>query len=149
MAPAPEAETAEESETRKADYEQRTAEYQADEQRKEEERKQQFEQQQKEYEAEQTRREKQRKARLVTFNRILTSAPPTFSAAQLRVFLNALINLDPYDFAEDVAAFYVGSDENNQKTTEEVLYQHRHITRREADGVRASSRLDRTHGDTP
>ena len=44
-----------------------------------------------------------------------------FTAAQLRVFLRALINLDPYDFAEDVAAYFVGNDENNQQTPEEVL----------------------------
>lgn len=44
-----------------------------------------------------------------------------FTAAQLRVFLRALINLDPYDFAEDVAAYFVGDDENNQQTPEEVL----------------------------
>lgn len=31
------------------------------------------------------------------------------------------MNLDPYDFAEDVAEFYVGGDENNQQTPEEVL----------------------------
>ena len=37
------------------------------------------------------------------------------------MFLSALVNLDPYDFAEDVAAFYVGEDENNQQTPEEIL----------------------------
>jgi ParB family chromosome partitioning protein len=121
IAPAPEAETEEEAEARKAEYEQRSKEYEADQQRKEEERKQESERQQKEYEAEQSRREKQRKARLATFDRILANAPPTFSAPQLRVFLSALVNLDPYDFAEDVAAFYVGDNENNQQTPEEVL----------------------------
>jgi ParB family chromosome partitioning protein len=121
MSPAPEAETEEEAEVREAEYEQRRAEYEAEQQRKEEERKQEFERQQKEYEAEQSRREKQRKARLATFDRILASAPPIFSAAQLRVFLSALVNLDPYDFAEDVAAFYVGDNESNQQTPEEVL----------------------------
>ena len=44
-----------------------------------------------------------------------------FTAAQLRVCLRALINLDPYDFAEDVAAYFVGGDENNRQTPEEVL----------------------------
>ncbi len=44
-----------------------------------------------------------------------------FTAAQLRVFLHALINLDPYDFAEDVAAYFIGDDENNQQTPDEVL----------------------------
>jgi ParB family chromosome partitioning protein len=121
MSPAPEAETEEEAEAREAEYEQRRTEYEAEQQRKEEERKQEFERQQKEYEAEQSRREKQRKARLATFDRILASAPPLFSAAQLRMFLAALVNLDPYDFAEEVAAFYVGDNENNPQTPEEVL----------------------------
>jgi ParB family chromosome partitioning protein len=118
---APEAETEEEAEAREAEYEQRRTEYEAEQHRKEEERKQEFERQQKEYEAEQSRREEQRKARLAMFGRILASAPPVFSPAQLRVFLSALVNLDPYDFAEDVAAFYVGDNENNQQTPEEVL----------------------------
>ena len=121
MPPAPEAETEEEAEVREAEYEQRRKEYAAEQQRKEEERKQEFERQQKEYEAEQSRRDKQRRARLAIFDRILASAPPVFSAAQLRVFLAALVNLDPYDFAEDVAAFYVGDNENNQQAPEEVL----------------------------
>jgi ParB family chromosome partitioning protein len=121
MSPAPEAETEEEAEVREAEYEERRKEYEAEQKRKEEERKQEFERQQKEYEAEQSRREKQRKARLATFDRILASAPPVFSAVQLRVFLAALVNLDPYDFAEDVAAFYVEDNENNQQTPEEVL----------------------------
>jgi ParB family chromosome partitioning protein len=56
-----------------------------------------------------------------TFERILTHAPAVFTAPQFRVFLSALINLDPYDFAEDVAAFYAGDDENNQQIAEEVL----------------------------
>ncbi len=71
------------------------AEYQAEQERKEEERKQEFERQQKQYEAEQARREKQRKARVATFERILANAPLTFTAPQLRVFLSALVNLDP------------------------------------------------------
>jgi ParB family chromosome partitioning protein len=121
MLAAPEAETEEEAEAREAEYEQRRTEYEAEQHRKEEERKQEFERQQKEYEAEQSRREEQRKARLAMFGRILASAPPVFSPAQLRVFLSALVNLDPYDFAEDVAAFYVGDNENNQQTPEEVL----------------------------
>jgi ParB family transcriptional regulator, chromosome partitioning protein len=121
IAPAPEQETEEEAEERQADYEQRKEEYAAEQNRKEEERKQEFERQQKQYEAEQGRREKQRKGRTATFERILANAPVTFSAPQLRVFLGALVNLDPYDFAEDVAEFYVGGDENNRQTPEEVL----------------------------
>lgn len=84
------------------------AEYQAEQQRREEERQAEYERQQKEYEAEQARREEQRKARLATFERIVEHAPVSFNAAQLRVFLSALVNLDPYDFADDVAEFYSG-----------------------------------------
>ena len=121
MAPAPERETEEEATQRKTEHEQRMAEYEAEQKRREEERNAEWERQQKEIEAEQARREKQRKARLDTFERVLASAPATFTAAQLRVFLSALVNLDPYDFAEDVAAFYAGDDENNQQTPEEIL----------------------------
>lgn len=35
--------------------------------------------------------------------------------------MSVLINLDPYDYAEDVAAFYAGYNENNQQTPEEIL----------------------------
>jgi ParB family chromosome partitioning protein len=48
------------------------------------------------------------KARLAKFDRILDKAPPTFSAAQLRVFLRALVNIDPCSFADDVAEHYNG-----------------------------------------
>ena len=61
------------------------------------------------------------RARQATFERIVENAPAIFTATQLRVFLRALIHLDPYDFAEDVAASFVGDDENNQQTPEEVL----------------------------
>jgi len=121
MPPASEQETEEEAAQRRAEHEQRMAEYAAEQQRREEERKAEYERQQKEYEAEQARREKQRKARLATFERILAKAPAAFTAAQLRVLLSALVNLDPYDFADDVAKFYCGGFENNQETAEEVL----------------------------
>jgi ParB family chromosome partitioning protein len=121
IAPAPEQETEEEAAQRQAEYERSRTDYEAEQQRKEEERKAEFNRQQKEYEAEQGRRERQRKARVATFERILANAPAAFTAAQLRVFLSALVNLDPYDFAEDVAEFCVGGDENNQQTPEEVL----------------------------
>ena len=121
IAPAPEQETEEEAAERQAEYEQRKAEYDADQQQKEEERRAEFERQQQEYEAEQNRRKELRNVRQATFERILANAPAMFSASQLRLFLSALVNLDPYDFAEDVAAFYVGDNENNEQTAEEVL----------------------------
>jgi hypothetical protein len=46
---------------------------------------------------------KLQKARNAKFDRILENAPAMFSAAQLRVFLRAHVNLDPYTFADDVA----------------------------------------------
>src|ERR1700677_1843600 len=44
-----------------------------------------------------------------------------FSVAQLRVFLRALVNLDPYTFADDVAEHFASEDENNDKSAEEIL----------------------------
>ena len=85
-----------------------------------EERKQQFEREQKEHEAERARREKLHKARVSTFDRILDKAPAMFSAAQLRVFLRALVTIDPYAF-DDVAEHLAANDENNQQTSEEIL----------------------------
>ena len=61
------------------------------------------------------------KARSATFERILDNAPATFSATQLRVFLRALVNLDPYTFTDDVAEHFAGDDENHHKSAEEIL----------------------------
>ena len=122
MAPAVEAETEEEAEERKARYEQQRREYDAEQERKAEERRQEEERQEKEYEAERAGREQLHKARLAKFDRILDEAPATFSAAQLRVFLRALVNIDPYSFADDAAEHYDDSnDESNQQTAEEIL----------------------------
>ena len=62
-----------------------------------------MERQEQEYEAEQARRHEQRQAREATYNRILENAPASFSTAQLRVLLRAIVNLDPYTFANDMA----------------------------------------------
>jgi ParB family chromosome partitioning protein len=122
MEPADEAETEEGAEERKARYEQQRKEYEPEQERKAEARKQEEERQQKEYEAERARKEKLHKARLAKFDSILDKAPAMFTAAQLRVFLRALVNIDPYSFADDVAEHYDAvNDENNQQTTEEIL----------------------------
>ena len=121
MAPVPATETEAEREERRTEYEQRRKEHEEEQRRRDEERKQRFEREQEEYEAERTRREEQHTSRQATFERILENAPVMFTADQLRVFLSALVNLDPYDFAEDVAEFYVDGHENNQRTPEEVL----------------------------
>jgi len=95
--------------------------FQGEQEQREKARKQEFQRQQEEYEAEQNRRAEFQKTREATFNRILDNAPTMFNAAQLRVFLRALVNLDPYDFAEDVAEHYASGDENDQRTPEEIL----------------------------
>ena len=120
MPPASEQETEEEAAQRKAEHEQRMAEYEAERQRREEERKVGYERQQKEYEAEQARREKQRKARLATFERIVEHAPASFSGVQMRFFLRLLIQLD-YSFLEEVATHFSNDDENSQQSDEEIV----------------------------
>ena len=119
MAPPAEEETAEEAAQREAEYEQRRKEHQAEEDRRAEERRQQFEREQQEEEAEHERRDQLRKQREATFERILENAPETFTAAQLRVLLRAIVNLAPYTFADDLAEDI--ADENEQRSGEEVL----------------------------
>jgi ParB family chromosome partitioning protein len=121
MAPTPEDETSEEAEERESENTQSRKDSEEEQQCKDEERKQRFQREQEEHEAERTRRAELYKARLATLDRIVASAPAMFSAAQLRTFLSALINLDPYTFVEDVAEHYIGDDENNQQTAEEIL----------------------------
>ena len=120
MAPASEAETQEEAEERQRNYEQQRKEYEQEQERKAEERKQQFAREQKEQEGERARREKLHKARVSKFDRIVEKAPAMFSATQLRVFLRALVTIDPYAF-DDVAEQLAANDENNQQTSEEIL----------------------------
>ncbi|WP_353070472.1 ParB/RepB/Spo0J family partition protein (plasmid) [Tunturibacter empetritectus] len=120
LAPASEVETQEEAEERQRNYEQQRKEYEQEQERKAKERKQQFEREQKEHEAERARREKLHKARVSKFDRILEKAPAMFSAAQLKVFLRALVTIDPYAF-DDVAEQLAANDENNEQTSEEIL----------------------------
>jgi ParB family chromosome partitioning protein len=76
---------------------------------------------QREIEKEQAQRKRLLKRRTESFNRILDNAPASFTGPQLRVFLRALINIDAYDFTDDVAAHFVADDESNQQSAEEVL----------------------------
>jgi hypothetical protein len=76
---------------------------------------------QKQHEKEQARRKRLTKQRAETLDDILDRAPATFTAPQLRVLIRALIHIDSYHFADDVAAHFVRDDENNQQTREEVL----------------------------
>ena len=121
MAPAPEAETEEEAAARQRKFEQEQKEYEEQQERRAEEERQEDERQEQEREAERAKREKVMKARTATFERILNNAPATFSATQLRVFLRALVNLDPYTFTDDVAEHFAGDDENHNKSAEEIL----------------------------
>lgn len=119
MAPAPEAETQEQAEERRQQYEAHQTAHQQEEERRAEERKQQEEQEEKQRQAEFAKRDKLRKKREATFERIVAEAPPVFTPPQLRVILRALVNLDPYTFADDLAEDM--SDENEQRSAEEVL----------------------------
>ncbi len=119
MTPAPEAETEEQAEERRQQFEAQRKAHEQEEERRAEERRQQFEQEQKEMEAEAAKRDKLRKKREATFERIIADAPPVFTAPQLRVILRALVNLDPYTFADDLAEDM--ADENDNRSAEEVL----------------------------
>jgi ParB family transcriptional regulator, chromosome partitioning protein len=121
MTPAPEAETEEEAEERKRHYEQQRKEYEQEQERRAEEVRLEDERRQMEWEAEQARREKLQKDRQAMFQRILDHAPAMFSASQLRVFLHALINLDPYSFTDDVAEHFAAEDQDHNTTSEEIL----------------------------
>jgi ParB family transcriptional regulator, chromosome partitioning protein len=120
--PAPEAETEEEAEERKRHYERQRKEYEQEQERRAEEIRLEDERRQMEWEAEQARREKLQKDRQAMFQRILDHAPAMFSASQLRVFLHALINLDPYSFNDDVAEHFAAEDQDHNTTSEEILH---------------------------
>ncbi|MHB8241762.1 MAG: ParB/RepB/Spo0J family partition protein [Solirubrobacteraceae bacterium] len=121
IAPAPEAETEAEAEERQRNYEQQRKEYDEEQERRAEERRQEEERREQEYEAEHARKEKLRKARTATFECIVQNAAASFTAPQLRVLLRALVNLDPYTFTDDLAEQIAGENENEQRSTEEVL----------------------------
>lgn len=116
-----EEENEEEAAARKAEYEQRQADYRADQERRRLEREEEEKRQEQEAEAERERWDTLRKKREATFERIVRNAPPVFSADQLRTLLRALVNVDPYTFAYDLAVEFNGDDENDQRSAEEVL----------------------------
>ena len=121
MPPAPPTETEEEAEARKQQHEEQRKAHEAEQERRAEEFKQQQEQEEKRYEAEQAKRDEQRKARQATFDRIVNAAPASFTASQLRVVLRAIVNLDPYTFADDLAEDIAAENENEQRSAEELL----------------------------
>ena len=119
IAPAAEQETEEEALERKQQYEQQRKQFEADQERRAEARRLEDEQREQEYEAEQARREELRQTRRATFERILENTPAPLTAAQLRVLLRAIVNLDPYTFADDLAEDI--ANENERRSPEEVL----------------------------
>ena len=112
MATAAEQETEEEALERKQQYEQERQQHGEKQERRAEAWRLEEEQREQEYEAERVRREELRQTRRATFERILENTPSTLSAAQLRVLLRAIVNLDPYTFADDLA-----EDVADQKST--------------------------------
>ena len=121
MPAAPPAETEEKEEARTKQHEQQRKEYEVERERRAEEFRQQREREQQQHEAEQARRDEQRKVRTATFERILENAPETLNATQLRVLLRAMVNLDPYTFADNLTVDVDGDDENDRRSAEEVL----------------------------
>ncbi len=119
MPPAAPAETEEQAEARRQQQEQQRKEYEAEQERRAEERRRQQEREEELYEAQQVQRDEQRKARTATFERILENAPETLNATQLRVLLRAIVNLDPYTFADDLAEDI--ADVTDRSSSEEVL----------------------------
>ena len=117
----PEAETDEQAEERTQHHELERKEYEAEQKRRAEAFKEQREREEQEHEAEQARKDEQRKARAAIFGRILENAPAIFNAPQLRVMLRALVNLDPYTFADDLAEDIAADSENEQRSAEEIL----------------------------
>ena len=47
--------------------------------------------------------------------------------AATRVFLTALVNVDPYEFIDEVATYFGGDDENCRRG---IVHYHRRTTRR-------------------
>ena len=119
MAPAPAVETDEQAEERRQQYEAQQKAHAEEQQRRDEERQKQEEREEQEREAEFARRDKLRKQREETFERIVAQAPAMLTAAQLRVLLRAIVNLDPYTFADDLAEDT--ANENDKRSAEEVL----------------------------
>ena len=114
-------ESEEEAAERKAEYKQQQAEYRADQERRRLEREAEDERQEKEAEARRERRDELQKKRTATFERIVKNAPLAFNADQLRMLLRALVNLNPYSLANDLAIELDDDEENDRRSVDEVL----------------------------
>ena len=93
--------------------------HQQEEERRAEERRQQEEREEQEREAEFASATNSARSARPRSSASCTEAPPVFTAPQLRVILRALVNLDPYTFADDLAEDM--ADENEKRSAEEVL----------------------------
>ena len=119
--PAPKAETEEQAGERREQFEAQQKAHQQEEDRRAQERRQQQEREEGEREAEFEKRDQLRKKREKTFEQIVANAPATLTAAQLRVILRAIVNLDPYTFADDLATDISEDPDNDRRSAEEVL----------------------------
>ena len=104
MDPKPE-EPSKEERQEAQEHEQRRKEHREEEERKAEERQREFERRQEEFEARRVERDEIVRARAATFDRIVSNAPATFTAAQLRLVLRALVSGDEYLFGELASEF--------------------------------------------
>ena len=114
-------ETEEQTAARKADYEKRKADARAAEERRQEEQRAADALEEAEAEKRRVQTEKQKAKRETTFQRIVKAAPPVFNAVQLRALLRALVNLDPYSFADDLAEEMNEDAQDDRRSADEVL----------------------------
>jgi len=114
-------ETKEQTAARQADYQRRQAEFRVEQERRETARQAEEDRRAAENQAEEDRIAKLKKKREASFQRILQTAPPVFSASQLRMLLRALVNLDPYTFADDLAVEMNGDAHDDRRSADEVL----------------------------
>lgn len=121
MAKPEQEETEEQAAERVAAYEQEKQQHEEEARQREEERKAEFDRQQKEYEAAAAKREKVQKARTAAFERIVNEAPAVFTAAQLRAFLKLVVQVDSYNFLEEVANHFATDEDNDRSEGEIVL----------------------------
>ena len=121
IAPAPEAETEEQAEQRRQQYEAQRKAHEEEQDRRAEERRMQEKREEQEREAEFAKRDELRKQREKTFEQIVAQASANLSPAQLRVILRAIVNLDPYTFADDLATDLSEDPDNDKRSAEEVL----------------------------
>lgn len=73
------------------------------------------------YKRSQQQRATKQKERVALLERIVAKAPATLSSSQWRIFLRAIITMDVYQFADDVAAHYVDEQASDDHRTAGVV----------------------------